>query len=75
MERGEEQMGKDILALGPLFYGVGKEASHLLRAKIKGMGGNQNNNKSKIYQSTLRAQLTLSTESAMLSSPGRGSKK
>lgn len=75
METGEEQVGKKHLALGPPFWGAGNEVSHLLRTKLQGMGGNQNNNKSKLYQSTLRDQLRLSAESAMLSSPERGSKK
>lgn len=68
-------MGKKGLALGPPFCGAGNEVSHLLRTKLKGMDGNQNNSKSKIYQSTLRDQLRLSTESATLSSPETGSEK
>lgn len=54
METGEEQAGKKRLALGPPCCGAGNEVSHLLRTKLKGMGGNQNNNKSKLHQSTLR---------------------
>lgn len=46
-------MGKKRLALGPPFWGAGNEVSHLLRTKLQGKGGNQNNNKSKLYQSTL----------------------
>lgn len=41
MGGGEEQVGKEILALGPIFCEVGKEVSHLLRAEMKGMNGNQ----------------------------------
>lgn len=73
--RRERQVGKEVLALGPLFCEVGNEASRFLRAKMKGTGRNQGSNNSKIHRPTLRAQLRLATDSAILSSPGRGSKK
>lgn len=33
----EEQVGKEVLTLGTLFYEVGNGVSHLLRAKMRGM--------------------------------------
>ena len=72
--RREEHEDSKSLVLGSLFCEVGNEASHLLREKIKGTHGKQSNNKSKIHQSKLRAQLRLSTlKSVMLRSPERGS--
>lgn len=41
MGGGGEQVGKEVLALGPIFCGVAKEVSHFLRAEMKGMNGNQ----------------------------------
>lgn len=38
---GGEQVGKEVLALGPIFCKVGKVVSYLLRAEMKGMNGNQ----------------------------------
>lgn len=58
--RGEEHVNSKSLVLGSLFCEVGNEASHLLRETIKGTHGKQSNNKSKIHQSILRAQLRLS---------------
>lgn len=58
--RGEKHMNSKSLVLGSLFGEVGSEASHLLRETIKGTHGKQSDNKSKIHQSILRAQLRLS---------------
>ena len=57
--RGEKHMNSKSV-LRSLFCEVGNEASHLLRETIKGTHGKQSNNKSKIHQSILRAQLRLS---------------